>query len=891
MKKTPFPLLKLSLLSVLIIGQAKAQTGTWTALTNQAPDQSQGVMVLMTDGTVLCQDASGGNYGTGWDKLTPDATGSYINGTWSRIASMNNDRLFFSSQVLPSGKLYVGGGEYQTNYSTGEVYDPVANTWTLCGAVPNGYTLYDSPSELLYTGNVLTGPELGGHNSTGIFQWSPTTLAYTNETAAPLNHDETAWLKLQDSTVLYVGIGSNNSNRFQPKTNTWLTDANTPNNMYDTYGDEAGCALNLPNGKAIFFGSTKYNNIYTPSGNSRTAGTWAAAADMPTISGTLVGQVDAPGAMMVNGHILLGVSPENSSNNDQFRAPIWYIEYDYTTNTFTQVTSVIPGLSADSVAGVPCNFTVFLDLPDGGVLMAINQEGSTQYWEYTPGSGPIAEGKPTLNSVTEISCGTYRATGKLFNGISEGASFGDDWQMATNYPLIRITNGTNTYYAKTTNWNRLGAIQTDSLEDTCNFTLPSVPAGTYSLVVVVNGFASNPTLFTPFAATASASSNVLCHGGTDGNATANVGGGSSPYTYKWSNGSSTVSTANPTGPILSAGTYTLTVTDHLGCSVTSTITITQPNALTIATTVKGITCNGLTDGSATATPSGGTSPYTYAWSGGGTSATKSGLSLGTYTITVTDKNGCTASAITAAITQPAVLTATTNAVANAACFGKADGSVSATPAGGTAPYTYAWSGGGTKANKSGISAGTYTVTITDKNGCSTTSSVTITQPATAISVTSGAYATLSGNCVGTAFVTASGGTPGYKYSWSPSGGTSDTARNLCVGNYCCTVTDANGCVDSVCVSVVTGIQGINNASNIRVYPDPNNGVFFIESAIAYNKATVEIDNVLGQVVLSAQLNGSKNKLNLAEQPSGVYVYRVFSATGTLLGNGKIVIQK
>ncbi len=97
------------------------QVGTWTALANQAPDYNKGVMLLLTDGTVICANSSGAGYGTGWDKLTPDIHGSYANGTWTRIASMNYDRTAFASQVLPSGKVWVAGGEYGAGGNEGEV--------------------------------------------------------------------------------------------------------------------------------------------------------------------------------------------------------------------------------------------------------------------------------------------------------------------------------------------------------------------------------------------------------------------------------------------------------------------------------------------------------------------------------------------------------------------------------------------------------------------------------------------------------------------------------------------------------------------------------------------------------------------------------------------------
>lgn len=466
---------------LFIAGSVDAQ-GTWTPLTNLAPDFNGGVMILLSDGTVMAKTSSGGGDGIGnmWDKLTPDSHGSYVNGTWSQnIAPMHNTRLYFSSQVLKDGRVYVAGGEYGTGGSAGEVYNPLTNKWTNTSS-PSGF-VSDANSEILPDGRVLQALVTGTLRGNNIY--NPVTNTYIVGPSCLGIHNESVWLKLPDSSILFVDRQSTNSERYIPSLNAWVKDGKLPVALYDPYGLETGAAFLLPDGRAFFLGATGHTAYYTPSGNN-TAGTWAAGPDIPKGQGT----PDAAGAMMVNGKILCAVSPIPTSGN-HFPSPTSYYEFNYKSNSFKRVNAPGGGLTSNA----PCYVTNMLDLPDGNVLFCL--QGSSQYYIYKPGGTPLTSGKPTIKKITQKGS-VYTITGTKFNGISEGACYGDDWQNATNYPIVRLTAGTKVYYARTFNWNRTG-VRTGSARDTTKFTLPSaLPTGTYELAVVANGIGSDTIPFT-----------------------------------------------------------------------------------------------------------------------------------------------------------------------------------------------------------------------------------------------------------------------------------------------------------------------------------------------------------------------------------------------------------
>ena len=291
-----------------------------------------------------------------------------------------------------------------------------------------------------------------------------------------------------------------------------------------------------------------------------------------------------------------------------------------------------------------------------------------------------------------------------------------------------------------------------------------------------------------------ASTNPKCNVGTDGTVALTVTGAIGIPTYMWSNGTTTKDLA-----AVGAGTYTVTVTESPSCTAIATMTLTEPTAIVLVCTKTDATTIGGSEGTATVAASGGTSPYTYAWSNTQTTATISGLPKGTYTVTVTDANACT-STCSSTVSEPACNLTATATGTNPKCNAGTDGVASVEPSGNVGPVTYAWSNTQATQVITGLAAGTYTVTVTELPTCTAVATVTLTQPTAIVLVCSKTDATTTGGSNGTATVAASGGSSPYTYSWT-NGSTSNTQASLPKGTYTVTVTDANGCT-STCSSIV-----------------------------------------------------------------------------------------
>lgn len=343
-----------------------------------------------------------------------------------------------------------------------------------------------------------------------------------------------------------------------------------------------------------------------------------------------------------------------------------------------------------------------------------------------------------------------------------------------------------------------GTANTSSLENPSHtFSAP----GTYNVTLSISGPCNAPDVITipvtVFSVTAS-STNVTCHGQNNGTATANVSGNGN-FIYHWLPGGQTTSSVSGLGP----GTYTVTVSTNGGCSSVSTVTITEPPALSAPITNIVQPACAQNNGSITISVTGGTVPYTYSWSpAGGSGPVASNLYAGTYTVTVTDGHGCT-SITSTVLNNPTNLAVSVQNTTNVTCNGGSNGSISVSASGGVPGYTYLWMpSGGSSATASSLSAGTYSVTVTDAAGCVSFTQATVTQPpvlqAQVVSVTN---VSCFGGSNGSISVAGAGGTGGYTYSWSPAGSNTSAISNLSQGNYTVILTDASGCTTTSSVVV------------------------------------------------------------------------------------------
>jgi hypothetical protein len=495
---------------------AGTTSSPWTALKNPPPFGTPGTMLLESDGTVLVHDEPDNNTVAAtnqWWKLTPAANGSYINGTWSQIASMPTDYapLYFASAILPDGRMIVEGGEYNGENAVwsdqGEIYNPVTNTWASV-APPSGWTnMGDAASEVLDNGTFM----LQQPCNTCTTEPDPVvdqallnakTLKWTviPGTGKDEPNDEEGWTLLPNGKVLTLDVWEaiGGTQTFNPSNDTWQFAGDTalggdPVDLWPVV--EIGPQAEMPGGNVFVVGAgtstqepptacTTDEPTQTALYNYQ-AGTWGAGPEIPAVGGQEMDATDGPAATLPDGNVLFDVSA------CVYNAPTHFFIYHADSKTLTQIPDVPNAPNDTSFA------TRFLNLPNGQVLF---DDGSNQMEVYAAGGTPNPGWAPSVRFVSSRSLTpghTYFLAGTQLAGLDQGSVYGDDVQDSTNFPVVRITNSATgaVTYARTHNWSSVSIAR--GARSKTEFTLPpGTPAGKSTLVVVANGIASPPVTVT-----------------------------------------------------------------------------------------------------------------------------------------------------------------------------------------------------------------------------------------------------------------------------------------------------------------------------------------------------------------------------------------------------------
>ncbi len=508
----------------LAVAPLCASGGTWQPLHNQPPvpdiidpannaDLGPGgasFPLLLTDGSVIVQNTSAFGASGQVYKLTPDNTGSYVNGTWTRIASIPYIPTAAAQAVLADGRVLIEGGEFSgvhqafTLTNQGAIYNPVTNTWAFVTPPAFFTDLYppraafaphpigDAASVVLADGTFMLQDKMSRQAALlniATMTWTEVGTA----TKADLN-DEEGWTLLPNGKVLTVdcytdftfGLRSSypknptGSEIFDPVTKQWRSAGSTIHTLTDRSLSEIGAQILRPNGTLFVVGSQGYSSVYNVS-----TGTWTAGPRLGlSPSHHQLTAQDAPAAILPNGRVFFAASGGAiDPNNGYSLPPVAFFEFDGFAFT-TEPT--IPKASVDMSGSV-----VFLVLPTGQVLEA---DGTKDVEIYTPSDTTHnAAWEPTISNVpaTVARGHTYTIQGVRFNGMSQGSAFGDESQNATNYPLVRITNLSthHVFYSRTHNHSSMAVASPATV--TTQFDVPSAQELGPSLIeVVANGIAS-----------------------------------------------------------------------------------------------------------------------------------------------------------------------------------------------------------------------------------------------------------------------------------------------------------------------------------------------------------------------------------------------------------------
>ena len=495
--KAPLALVVIS--AGLVITTAMAAAQTWEPLTNQ-PSFNPGAMLLLTDGTVImhsepnCLTCTSTDYSS-WYKLTPDINGSYVNGTWTQVASLPSGYapLYFGSAVLPDGRLIVEGGEYNCASGScnavwtnqGALYDPLKNSWVLVQPPKGWTTIGDAQSVILPNGTYMQANCCTKQQAL----FNPSNLSWTPTGKGKFDiNDEEGWTLLPNGKVLtvdayvfqYDATGTN-SEAYIPSTGSWTSAGSTIQQLWDSCGGadlasyEVGPAVLRPNGSVFATGANTCGSGHTAIYDSFN-GTWTAGPDFPAT----YGDADGPAALEPSGNVLTFSSPS------RFYPPAGQF-FEWNGSSLNMTSSPLSAVADASYVGH------LLVLPTGQIMFT---DFTTDVEIFNPAGTYDPAWAPTIASAPKtVTRGrSYSISGTQFNGLSQGAAYGDDFQDATNYPLVRLVNQAtgHVFYCRTHNHSTM-ALATGSKKVSTNFDVPAnAEPGAGQLFVVANGIPSPP---------------------------------------------------------------------------------------------------------------------------------------------------------------------------------------------------------------------------------------------------------------------------------------------------------------------------------------------------------------------------------------------------------------
>ncbi|MCB0530692.1 MAG: T9SS type A sorting domain-containing protein [Lewinellaceae bacterium] len=508
-----------------------------------------------------------------------------------------------------------------------------------------------------------------------------------------------------------------------------------------------------------------------------------------------------------------------------------------------------------------------------------------------PGYSFQWSGGQTSSSLNNLPAGTYTVTVSDQNNCTATIS-----ATVTSPPLLQVATthtGISCFGASdgTINLTVSGGTAGYSFMWSGSQTSPNLsnlPPGTYTVTVTDQKnctAVANATILEPgLLQVSTVPTNAACHGVSNGGISTVVSGGTAGFEFLWSGGQ--------TGPNLNnlpAGTYTVTVTDNNNCTTTTSATITEPAAIQLTATPTNVTCFGAADGMISTTVSGGAAGFTYSWSNGADTPNLDSLTPGTFSLIVTDASGCTASLATF-ITGPPALDFSANRV-NVSCYLGADGAIQLNLAGGVPGFTYLWSTGSTEKDLTGLQAGSYTVTITESNGCTNLANVVLSEPDTLFIVQQSIQQPLQGQQNGAVDVSIAGGTPPFTYTWTLNNTSVISTQEDLVGapggQYSLVVTDSNSCTASFAVVLTEIVGTINPAASdlqVLVYPNPANDNLTVTIDMANPRPLrFRFIDLLGRLSLERQTATQSTRqvqtFNLKDMPAGMYLLQVLAADG------------